>query len=75
MSGQQHHVTPIDMPLRSRGDMTPSEQRSARKHPRVVESDIESPPRAAAPHGSGAAVGGHGTVGRTEQVSHPAISV
>ena len=70
MSGQQHRVSPIDMPLRSRGDMTPSDQQSSRKRIRVVESDIESPPRAGAPQGGGAALGGHGTIGNMEQVSH-----
>ena len=60
----------MDMPLRSRGDMTPSDQQSSRKRSRVVESDIESPPRAGAPQGGGAALGGHGTTGGLEQVSH-----
>jgi hypothetical protein len=71
ISGRQHRFNIINMPLTSRGDMTSSDLRSVRKHPRVIESDSESPPQGS--HiGAGAAVGSFGTpqtigrFGRTE---------
>jgi hypothetical protein len=44
MSGHQNRDNRINMPSRSRGDMAPLDQPLSRKHPRVVESDSESPP-------------------------------
>ena len=44
MSGHQNREHRINMPSRSRGDMAPLDQPLSRKHPRVVESDSESPP-------------------------------
>jgi hypothetical protein len=44
MSGHQNRDNRINMTSRSRGDMAPLDQPLSRKHPRVVESDSESPP-------------------------------
>ena len=77
ISGRQHRFNIINMPATSRGDITPSDQRSVRKHPRVIESDSESPHQGSHIVG-GAAAGSFGTpqtigrFGRTE-VSHQNI--
>jgi hypothetical protein len=54
MADQHDRDNRINTPSRSRGDITPSDPRFTKKHPRVVESDSDSPP--STHFGGGAAV-------------------